>query len=241
MLALTAALIAVAPTAVVAKSGASDPTCRIPSHHRHVLASAQQLRAWLQVGPASGRFGYEAAHVYVCAPPDGRVHAVFGWEYEQGAVQDSAQISGVQIDGPIMGFDYKTSSQYAEDQELVVVSATGKRLVARNVEAWPIDDPNCSPCFGSYAIDSSGDLAWIATSGTVSGADASDALDLQIAGSRTALTIASAASLSGVALANGAISWDASGVQHSEPIATARQLAGRAGPPAPADRGRSTR
>lgn len=56
----------------------------------------------------------------------------------------------------MLGFVYELTDQYTETKELVVVSGSGKRLLSKSVEAWPISDPNCSPCFGGYAIDAAG-------------------------------------------------------------------------------------
>ncbi len=202
-------------TLATAKARHSKAHCSAP-HGAHVLARDPQLLAFTQtgrIGHADGGGTFTA--LYVCAPPHGRPRSVYSWDHA-GPLEAQSLRDGESA-GPSFGFVFETSDQYTEDQQLVVVDATGAKRFSTQVENWPLGSPDCSPCFGSYAIDAASDVAWIATSGNYTGAGAMDGLLLHPAGGSTQ-TLATASTISDLAIGNGTVSWTADGVAESAPI-----------------------
>jgi hypothetical protein len=177
-------------------------------------------------------YGLAQTLVFVCAPRSGKPHEVYSWSHE--GPLETQQIDDIGSAGPSFGFVFYGADQYGEYQLLTVVDAAGRTQFSQEVEHWPIDDPDCSPCFGEYAIDASGDVAWTDTSGNDTSPGALSALLFHAPGGRTH-TLAQDASITNVTIAGGSVTWDVNGVAASLPVsAAATGASGPTGATAPA-------
>ncbi|HUB76209.1 MAG TPA: hypothetical protein VL977_04085 [Solirubrobacteraceae bacterium] len=207
--ALAAAALALSPASGAGARAVAARCARPP--HAKALASDPDLRAWVRYGAGSGRPGSASAVVAVCGPPHGRTRDVFS----SGASSDFSTLEKVQTAGPVLGFDAESEDQYSESQELIVCDARGRRLLRTNVESWPIAQQAPSPGFDGYTIDGAGDVAWVETNAGAS-AGGAQTLFLRTAAGRT--TLASASSITDVALGGGEVTWDADGSAASAPL-----------------------
>jgi hypothetical protein len=218
-LALVGVALFALPAGGLARQPPASGRCAAPAHAR-VRARDSRLLAWTQVEKGSARtYGLAETLVYVCARQHGRPHEVYSWEHE--GPMETQQIEDFGSAGPSFAFVFYGADQYGEYQLLMVVDAAGRTQLNQEVEHWPIGDADCSPCFGDYAIDASGDVAWTNTSGNYTGPGALTAVLFHAPGGRTQ-TLAAAASVTNVGIADGAVTWDANGVAASVPVSAAK-------------------
>jgi hypothetical protein len=192
--------------ALPAGAHAAQP-CHKPSHAR-LMARDPQLLAWQKIGPGTGYPGTVTSVVTLCRPPHGHRHQVFNSSGDGAFVG----VKDVQSAGPVIGFSAEDADQYTEDQELLVFDAAGHELLDEDVESFPIDAQAPSPGFGGYVLDAGGDVAWVETDGAgLPGATAYLLLRTDAGHSQ----IASAATITNLAITNGTLSWEADGVAAS--------------------------
>ena len=180
--------------------------CRQPRGTK-LLASNAQLRAWLRTAKAQGYPGTFRSIVTVCAPPDGREHQL---------LNETASVTGVRFDGAVIGFAAKISNQYTEAQALHVGEADGRQLLGTSVENWPLGRQQPTPGFDGYAIDATGDVAWVETNANGTAGTGETLFAKAAAGPKH--TLATGEKISQLAFAKGALSWADDGSSASAPF-----------------------
>jgi hypothetical protein len=185
--------------------------CRLPTHTR-LMARNSQLLAWQQDGKGLGYPGSSTAVVTLCSPPHGRLFPVFS----SGHDASFTGLGEIEFAGPVIGFVSEDGNQYAEAQSLEVFDAAGHQLLGVPVEDWPIASTVAQPGFDGYVLNAAGDVAWVETNARANEIDNAETLLLRTSTGET--TLATAQSVSQLAITSAAVTWFANGVSSSAPL-----------------------
>jgi hypothetical protein len=200
MRAIVVVVLALVLPGGAAAQAARAAACERPAHTK-LLASDRQLRAWVH-------YGVTLSVVDVCAVPHGHVRHV----WNSAADPYFSSITNVESDGRVVGFLTNDVNQDGNTSTLLVFAASGHRLLSTTVDNFFDGDAAQLPGFDGYVIDASGDVAWIETNAN-GVADSTETLFVQTAAGEQ--TLATATSITDLAIANGEVTWEANGIPAS--------------------------